>query len=202
MKYAKSEQTRRKLIETTAHHLRAKGAAATGLSEILQDSGVPRGSLYHHFPGGKEELVLYAIMASGESITQRLSALLKRTGGLIEAVSAFCDHYIAQLHESAYTKGCPIATVTLESAADVDSVHEATAKAFNAMLDFLCEALTREGLEAKVAYEQSVVIISTIEGALLLAKSLRSTRPLEIARDQLVHMLKAHLNPIQDKEER
>lgn len=200
MKYAKSEQTRRKLIETTAHHLRAKGAAGTGLSEILQDSGVPRGSLYHHFPGGKEELVLHAIMASGESITHRLNALLKRTGGPVEAVGAFCDHYIVQLQESAYTKGCPIATVTLESAADVDSVHEATASVFNAMIDFLCDALTHEGLEATVAYELTVVTISTIEGALMLAKSLRSTRPLEIARAQLVELLKTHLEPHHDED--
>ena len=201
MKYAKSEQTRRKLIETTAHHLRVKGAAAMGLSEIIQDSGVPRGSLYHHFPGGKEELVLHANMASGKSITQRLNALLKRTGGPIEAVGAFCDHYIAQLQESAYTKGCPLATVTLESAADVDSVHEATAGAFNAMIEFLCEALTDKGLDATVAYELTVVTISTIEGALMLAKSLRSTRPLEIARDQLVHLLQTHLEPLQNKDD-
>lgn len=192
MGYTKSEDTQRKLISATSKLLRAKGFAATGINEITQESGVPRGSIYHHFPHGKEELAASAIDAAGQDISARLGRLLKRSGDDVAcAVEAFCEDYAQQLERSGYRMGCPLATVTLEAAADVDLIHAATKQAFASMLDIIREGLLRQGLAEPQGSSTAISIICAIEGALLLAKAMRDTSPIHTVKADLGARLRA-----------
>ncbi len=191
MPYAKSEKTQRKLIESTARLLRTRGYAATGLSAIVAESGVPKGSLYHHFPGGKEELAAAAVSHSGDSIVTTLTKMADAAGEPVRAMRDFCNHYIAQLRASDYRRGCPLATVTLEAAADVDAVHEACAGAFDDIVELFSERLERVGVPAEKAEQAAHFTVSSIEGALILVKASRDTRAIEIVRDQLTAQLDA-----------
>lgn len=185
MAYAKSKDTRARLVKSTAKLLREKGYAATGLKDILAESGVPRGSLYHHYPGGKEELGAASVEYSGAGIRRALERLADRAGDPITAMREFCDYYIEELHRSEFRRGCPLATVTLEAAANVDAIHTSCGLAFDSIIEFFASRLVAAGAAVDEAEEASIYTISAIEGALMVAKAQRDVRVIEIARDQL-----------------
>ncbi|MEM1414461.1 MAG: TetR/AcrR family transcriptional regulator [Myxococcota bacterium] len=189
MGYAKSDDTKRRLLSATGRLLRARGYAATGLSAIVKESCVPKGSLYHHFPGGKAEVAGAAVARSGRAVVERLTELADRAGDPIAAVRAFCDGYVEQLRASAYQRGCPLATVALEAAPDVDEVHAACAEAFDGIVALIAERLEARGLTPEAARAEATHTVSAIEGALVLAKAKRDVRPVELVRDRLVRDL-------------
>ena len=193
MAYAKSTDTQRKLVQSTAHLLRTRGYAGTGLSAIVDASGVPKGSLYHHFPGGKEALAAAALEAAREQIVGTLAGLIDRAAGLPEAVEAFCDHYAEQLEASGFGAGCPLATVTLEAAGVGAPVQAACGEAFAAINGLLAERLAQAGLDAEAAERTAVFVTASVEGALMLAKASRDTRNLRVVRDQLADYLRRAL---------
>jgi TetR/AcrR family transcriptional repressor of lmrAB and yxaGH operons len=188
--YEKSRTTRRRLVETTARLLRTRGYAATGLSEIVADSGVPKGSLYHHFPGGKEQLASASLRFSGVEIVRRLGDLADRAGDPVRAVEAFCDLYVEQLAGSGFRKGCPLATAALETTSDIAAMQQACADAFGAVIELLRERLVGHGLAPGRAADAAVHAVAAIEGALVLAKAQRDTRPIIVVRDNLSRQLR------------
>jgi len=193
MAYAKSQQTRARLVRSTAGLLRTKGYSATGLSDIVADSGVPKGSLYHHFPGGKQALAAESVRHSGRYIHQALTELADAAGDPVLAMRNFCDYYVAQLESSDYRKGCPLATVALEAAAHVDEVQGACAEAFEGIVSLFEDQLAERGLSRDDARDTAQFTVAAIEGALLLAKAHRSARPIVVVRDQLTRQLRAAL---------
>lgn len=186
MTYAKSERTRTRLIEATTSLLRRQGYHATGLSEIVLESGVPKGSLYHHFPGGKEELAAAGVRCGGEWIERSLRRLVDRTGSVAAGVAAFCDHYIESLERSGFRAGCPVATVTLEIASDMEGVQREAGIVFERVVGFIASRLEAEGVAARSARTTALVTVSGIEGALILARATRTTDALATVREQLV----------------
>lgn len=194
MAYAKSEETRRRFLASTSRLLRTRGYSATGLSDIVADSGLPKGSLYHQFPGGKEQLAAESIQHSGMFIRANLEQLVERSGGPIEAVVAFCDYYVEQLKGSAYRSGCPLATVALEAASDVDALQVACSNAFDGVLDVLGSELRVAGLREAEARSLATFVVSAIEGALILAKAQRDTAALIQVRDHVAASLRLALN--------
>src|SRR5690349_22796393 len=107
--------SREAFLDATGVLLRRQGYAATGLNEIVARSGAPRGSLYFHFPGGKQELALAAMEATGEQLRAGIAALMSRPGGAAASLAGLIDALAAGLEASGYRDGCPIATVTLEA---------------------------------------------------------------------------------------
>ncbi len=194
MAYSKSEKTRQTLIETTAKLMRAKGYAAMGLQDIVKTSGIPKGSLYHHFAGGKEELAAESIHHSGKKMITSLTLLAQNTGGPVEGVRAFCDYYIGQLEQSGYRNGCPLATVALETAADAPMVQKACASAFQNLSALLSDFLVEKGVPTKKAEETGLLSLTLLEGALLLSKAKNDTYPLALARDRLTEQLQTLIN--------
>jgi len=189
MPYAKSEKTQRRLIQSMAKLLRTRGYAATGVSAIVAESGVPKGSLYHHFPGGKAELAAVSVRFAGDRIITTVTRIADRAADPVRAVRDYCDHHITQLRASAFRKGSPLATVALEAAADVDAVHEACASAFDDVVDVFTDRFERAGLGAEAAADTALFTVASIEGALVLAKARRDTRPVEVVREQLTERL-------------
>ncbi|MEM9531162.1 MAG: TetR/AcrR family transcriptional regulator [Pseudomonadota bacterium] len=193
MAYKKSVDTRARLVGSMAQLLRTKGYAATGISDVISDSGVPKGSVYHHFPGGKQSLAAASVAASGEGIAAALGGLLDRAGHPIAAMAEFCNYYIGQLGESDFRRGCPLATVALEKAAQVDLIQQACGKSFEAMVTLYADHLVKAGARPAAAQSASLLVVSAIEGALVLCKAQRSTAPLAMVRDQLTDYLNSLL---------
>ncbi len=175
-------ETRERMIETTRQLLRRQGASATGLQQVIDESGAPRGSLYHHFPGGKAQLVAEAVGRSGQLGADHIRDLASAADGPMDAVERFIDDFIAALTSSNFADGCPIATVALETAAAPGPVSDAAASSFTAWIDAFASLLEGSGLDPDVANEVATDVLAHVEGAVLLSKGLRSTKPLELAR--------------------
>ena len=189
MPYAKSVETKRRLLQTTGELMRVNGYHATGLSEIIEVSGVPKGSLYHHFPDGKEELAAAAIRSGGDWVVDSLRRMIERGGTVAAGVAAFCDHYAAELERSDFSRGCPLATVTLESNAAVEPVRDAAGVAFAAIVGVLANAIEAEGVTRERALRLASLAVSALEGALILVRAIRDTSHLAMVRDHLTVLL-------------
>lgn len=197
MAYAKSEQTRARLLKSAAKLLRTQGYAATGLRDIVADSGVPKGSLYHHFPGGKQDLAAASVRHAGAYIHGALEQLADEAGDPVRAMALFCEFYIAQLRGSDFQKGCPLATVALEAAPHIEPVQIACAEAFDGIVAQFRTRLRDRGVTHDEADMLAEFTVAAIEGALLLAKAKKSTRPIEVVRDELAERLKRALRDAQ-----
>lgn len=189
MRYAKSQQTRKKLLLAMSRQLRSRGYYATGLRQIVAESGIPKGSLYYHFPQGKLELTTSAVRFSSEQLLTTLNKIIRLVPGPIEAVELLCHFFIEELKRSNFSQGCPIATVTLEVAASMDEIHEVCKTGFNQMIGVFAAFLHSRGISPEKAEELGYVIISAIEGALVLSKAQRNTKPLRLVRENLKNQL-------------
>jgi TetR/AcrR family transcriptional regulator, lmrAB and yxaGH operons repressor len=176
-------------VRATGKLLRRQGYAATGLSEIVAESGAPKGSLYFHFPGGKEQLALAAMQDTGERLGMAIAAALGSSEDLGEALGRLLDGVADGLERSGYRDGCPIATVALETAADSDALRACAEQTFEAWLEALEQRLTAAGCEREVAARRAALVLAAIEGGLLLARVRRSPEPLRAVRDELVDLL-------------
>ena len=122
--------SRARFVETTAALLRRQGYHATGLAQVVEESGAPKGSLYFHFPGGKEELATAAIERSAQDLRGRLAALVGAAEDPAAAVRAVTTALADELEASRFQDGCPVATVALEAAAQVPALQAVCSAAY------------------------------------------------------------------------
>jgi TetR/AcrR family transcriptional repressor of lmrAB and yxaGH operons len=172
----KGERTRKKLVDTTAALLRRQGYHATGLSDIVAESGAPRGSLYFYFPGGKDELARAALLASTATWRARVDAATRHARDLGEAIDATVTLLADDLEASGWDNGCPVAAVALESTSEL--VQRTVQEHFASWLDTVAERLVALGVAAVPARQLATVVLAAFEGALLLARVARSRAPL------------------------
>ncbi|HSG88294.1 MAG TPA: TetR/AcrR family transcriptional regulator [Pseudomonadales bacterium] len=176
---ARPAQHRDRLLQTAVRLFRQQGYAATGLAEILAKSGAPRGSLYHHFPGGKEAVGAAAVALAGATVTQTLRQLLERTDSGAAFVTAYGALLAQWVAASDFRDGCPIATTLLETTPRSEAIAAAGAAAFEAWTALIARAFARDGLDADAAHAHALLVVAGVEGALLLARVTRSTAPVE-----------------------
>jgi TetR/AcrR family transcriptional repressor of lmrAB and yxaGH operons len=150
-----------------ARLLRDQGYTATGLAQVLNESGVSNGSLYHHFPGGMEELAQAALETSGQAIADALSRVLDGASNTGEGVAAFLD--IVEVSADGVCRGCPIAPTALESSIS-PRLRTAATGCFNQWEDLLAGRLRADGWPDDDVPEAASTALCLIEGALLLAR--------------------------------
>lgn len=185
----KRGDSKARLLATTADLVHRQGYASTGLNQIVEESGAPKGSLYFHFPRGKEQLVAEALEQSSASLTGLLQGVLgaaPTTQLALEGIVAYFSH---ALEASSFTKGCPIATVALEQAASSDPLHRVCSVAYLRWQALIAERLHKDGHAAGRADELAGFFLATIEGALMLCRAHRSTEPLRRAAIELRRFL-------------
>jgi TetR/AcrR family transcriptional repressor of lmrAB and yxaGH operons len=181
----KGERTRARLTATAAALMQRQGYHATGLAQIVEESGAPRGSLYFHFPGGKEELAVAALRDVGDIWRQRIEAAIDGAPDLGAAIVAVCRLFAAGLAASDWQLGCPLATVALEASASSEPVRLTCAEHFAGWEASIAARLTASGVDHDTALRMAMFALATIEGALMLARVERSARPLEVVGEGL-----------------
>ena len=159
---SKGDRTRQALVETTARLLQEHGFAATGLNQIVRESGQPRGSLYFHFPGGKEELAAAAVKAGAAQVEvilqEGLAGAENPEAVLVKTSALFAD----ELQASQFSKGCPVSTVALEATNATPLLQKACAEAYEAWLALITETFAHLGLSPDRAPRLARLTLSSI----------------------------------------
>ena len=180
---SKGARTRARMIEATAGLLQRHGFYGTGVNDVVRDSGAPKGSLYFHFPGGKEQLAAEALRFAAAQWRDALAAATLTAPTTADALDAALRYLGSELEASAFRDGCPVATAALDAAASSDAVREACADGYRIWTELITARLVADGRDRDEAAGLASFILAAIEGALLLARVYRSTAPLaEVAR--------------------
>jgi TetR/AcrR family transcriptional repressor of lmrAB and yxaGH operons len=181
----KASDSKGKTLAAAARLFRQQGYHGTALHDILAAGGSPRGSLYFHFPGGKEEIGETALTLAGEAVRQAIahSAETSETAELF--LTRIARSMASDLEKSDFKEGCPIATTALETAAHSDGLGTATRGAFKSWENEIKRGLERLGLASEQADLVATMVLSQLEGALLLARTYRSLAPMQRAEQAL-----------------
>src|SRR5438309_7504652 len=175
--------TRQRIVETSAELFRAQGYNATGVKQIVTAAQAPFGSLYHFFPGGKEELGAEAIRVSGLLYEQLIPAVFDPAPDPVTGVRDFFAGAAQHLVETDYADACPIATVALEVSSTSEPMREACAEVFESWVARAAECLRGAGMPRARARSLALAILASLEGAFVLARASRSIEPLHAAGD-------------------
>ncbi|MEV8433368.1 TetR/AcrR family transcriptional regulator [Streptomyces chartreusis] len=184
---------RERMVFSAAQLIRREGVAATGMREVAAHASAPRGSLQHYFPGGKEQLVNEAVgwagRYAGNRIARFLAALPEPTpsGLFAEMVRQWTDEY----EGVGFAGGCPVAAATVDCVESTESTREAAAAAFATWAGPVTRALAEMGVPEERAAGLATLMISALEGAILMARAERDVRPLTTVSRELGPMLDA-----------
>ena len=185
--------TRTRLLETAGQLFRWQGFHATGLDEILKRSGTPKGSLYHYFPGGKDQLAIEALRYVSGLIEQTASVILSSNSDPLTAVRMLFEFTAKTLSESDFRDGCPIAAVTLDVASDRNLIREACEQSLQKWLDVFVQHFRRAGLTTARAKTIATLCLASLEGGLILSRAQRSAVPLNEIAIELTGVIQSML---------
>ncbi|PAU86743.1 TetR family transcriptional regulator [Pseudomonas sp. WN033] len=185
---------RENLIQAAAKLFRQRGYAATGLNDILRESGAPKGSLYHYFPGGKEALGEAAVRWAGERGRLSLMLLREREPDTPALLQAYASQLAAWMMSSGCRDGCPIATTVLEAAPAVPALTTAGREAFQSWSEELTQALRRDGLTDEPARRLAQLAIAAMEGALILSRVEGTGAPIIEAIEDVALLIRLRLD--------
>ena len=185
----KVSEVRQSMVQHMTPLLAQKGLQGASFTEVLKASGAPRGSLYHHFPGGKDELVLAAVEAAGNEVVQFLDRLEGQTAETV--VRGFLRLWHNVLTGSDLSAGCAVVAVTV--AADSVALRQSAAVVFSAWRVRLAGLLVKGGVAEMRAPALAALIVAGAEGAVALARAEGSTVPFDLAATELVAMVRASL---------
>lgn len=177
------------MITATAELLQVQGYHATGLNQITQESNTPKGSLYFHFPGGKEELAIAAIEAAGAEESQKIEAVLNSQEDVGDAIHAFTQVLAQGLLESNFRKGCPVATVAIETSSTHESLRRICEQIYLRWFELIKQRLLAAGFNSTETTTWSTLILASVEGGLLLSRNQQSVKPLETIGEHLKTLL-------------
>jgi AcrR family transcriptional regulator len=174
-------ETRERIVQRSAELFRRQGFAGTGVKQIVAEASAPFGSLYHFFPGGKEQLGEEVIRSSGAIYGQLIEAFYRPGKDPVAATRNFFAAAAASVREADYADACPIATVALEVSSTSEPMRQACADVFDGWVEGVAGRLGECGLSRKRSRALAFELIAALEGAFVLARALRSTEPIEVA---------------------
>lgn len=180
--------TRQRMVDSAIVLLREKGAAGTTIDAVLAHSGAPRGSVYHHFPGGRRELLGAAATEAGEVISELIR---QATTGADprSALHRFADLWRATLVASDYRAGCPVLALVVDDGNDDPDVADIAARVLEHWHTILRDGLIAGDVDAARADRLATLLLSTIEGSLVLCRARRSAAPLDDVITELAPLL-------------
>jgi AcrR family transcriptional regulator len=185
--------TRDRILDASSELFRRQGLTGTGIKQILAQADAPFGSLYHHFPGGKDQLAAETIERAGAYYGQLVAEKIAEQPDLISGIRAAFLGAGEALEETDYADACPIETVALEVASTNEPLRRATAEVFESWLAALTALLTHEGVEPANARALAHTVVSALEGAFVLARAARRTDALDACADAMATLVEGAL---------
>jgi len=177
------------IVSAAVRLFRQRGYAGTGLNDIVDSSGAPKGSLYHYFPAGKASIAIAAVDEAGRRVARTMDKLVVETCSTGELLRAHARLLSGWMRKSGFRDGCPITTVLLELAPNDRGVSEAGRRAYAARIRIIRDKLIADGFSTPRAERLAVLCVSTLQGALIQSRVERNGAPIETAADELATML-------------
>lgn len=178
-------KTRDRMVAGAAELLRRRGVTATSLREVVRHTGTPRGSIAHHFPGGKAQLLEEAVSYAHRHVSRPLREVLEARG-TIAGIRLLGRHWREALESTGFEAGCPVMAVAIEHAGDDDGAGPRQRRlpglaraAFDDWVDLLAASLCRDGVPRARARTLAVLIVASFEGAIGMSRAARSCEPLD-----------------------
>jgi AcrR family transcriptional regulator len=188
---------RDRIVFSAAQLIRRDGVTATGLREVVEHAGAPRGSLQHYFPGGKEQLVNEAVEwaggYAGGRIARFVAGMRRPSPGRLFA--AMVQQWVDDFSANDFQAGCPVAAATVDCADSVESTRAAASAAFAAWRSPIAAALRDMGVPARRTAPTATLMLSALEGAILIARAEHDLRALHVVARELGPMLDALVGP-------
>src|SRR6476661_1075287 len=181
--------TRDRILFTGAELFRRQGYAGTGLKQVSAAADAPFGSIYHHFPGGKEQLADEVLRTGGAFFLALYRAVTADQPDVVSGVRAFFRGAGETLATTGYADACPIATVAGEIASTHDALRGACADVFESWLGALAGDLRTAGAGRDAARETALAVLALLEGAFLLSRTLRSVEPMDAAGERAARLV-------------
>jgi AcrR family transcriptional regulator len=185
--------TKERIVSTTAELFRRQGYTGTGLKQIVAGAAAPFGSVYHFFPGGKEQLGAEVIHVAGRFYQELVEAVWDAAPDPVAGVADVFTGAAETLRQTDYADACPIATVALEVASINEVLRVATAEVFSAWIDAAVERFAKAGIARTKARELAIATIALLEGAFILSRATRTTEALDAAGATAVAQVRAAL---------
>lgn len=190
--------TRKRMVEGAAYLMRRRGVSATSLRDVVAHSGAPRGSISHHFPNGKQQLMEEAVIYAGQEVAVPLKQLMEARGA-VDGMRQFLLLWQKMLEDSDFEAGCPVLVAAIEPEVQGDRRSPAEAKQpgdlhllaisndiFSEWRDIIVAALTSEGAETQRAQRLATLCVTAVEGSVALCRAARSCESLEQIREEML----------------
>jgi TetR/AcrR family transcriptional regulator, lmrAB and yxaGH operons repressor len=168
-----------KMVTAGRQLIRERGYHATALSDVLELSGAPRGSVYFHFPGGKTQLAAEVAKEYARDQADMIARAAERSDSAADLISAYVNRARENLIRSNYTQGCTIAPLILEGTTESGLLANAVSAAFSLIMESLAFQFAFFGIDRADARELAEVVVSGVEGALVTARASRSPAPFD-----------------------
>jgi AcrR family transcriptional regulator len=185
--------TKDRLVDAGADLFQRQGFTGTGIKQILATAGAPFSSLYHFFPGGKDELGGAVIRVSGQRYQELVEAVFDAAPDIVQGVRDCFAGAAETLRATDYADACPIATVALEVASVNEPLRVATAEVFTSWIEACTRRFRAAGMRPARARALAIATINLLEGAFVLSRALRSTEPLAASGTMAVAAVEAEL---------
>jgi TetR/AcrR family transcriptional repressor of lmrAB and yxaGH operons len=191
---ADDPNTRERILRTASGLFQRQGYHATGLNQVLAEGKAPKGSLYFHFPRGKEQLAAEAVATGGRTLADDLRGTPAGSAPVAGLV-AFVDRLGAELAATGFRAGSPIATVALDVASDSEPIRVACAGAYRSWGDALTARFAGWGVPPERRQSLATIVIAAVEGALLLARVRQDLTPLHEVAERLGDLVADECRP-------
>ncbi|GAA1121710.1 TetR/AcrR family transcriptional regulator [Microbacterium natoriense] len=186
---SKGDQTRARLAASMLELIQTSGYSGTGLNAVIDHADAPKGSIYFHFPDGKVGLGVAAVELAATQFEALIAEAAVSTGSAAGAARAAIEVLASIVSESDYRLGCPVSVVTLEMGAESERLRQACASAFESWIAPTAALLEGNGLAAEESRSLATVVVSVIEGAVIVSRATRSTQPLESAAEVIAELI-------------
>ena len=178
-------EVRSKILLTMARLIEKQGYHATGLNEIIRESGAPKGSLYYYFPGGKEQIGAEAILEAGKIISERLRTILQQEATAATAIYNFLTGLTENVLATQFGLGSPLTTASVETSMTCEAVNHACQDAFEMILAVFKEKFVQGGFAEVQSAELAMYVTTVIEGGILMSRTYHTVEPLRLAARHL-----------------
>jgi AcrR family transcriptional regulator len=187
----KVRDSRARAVEGAERLFRTQGYAATGLTQILEVSGAPKGSFYFHFPGGKQQLAREVLDVYGARVLAGMRALAAKYSDPAGFILALCKAMAKEMEATDWTLGCAAQNLAIELAPGDREFADALAQTFAGWTSVITDAIKAAYHSRSVAERRATAILAALEGAKTLARSTRSAAPFDAVIDMVVPELRA-----------